>query len=59
MLSDAECCDIVDGMDAATRYAYTELKARTEGAATYKAAAANIQATLAKHRDRREGRAGT
>jgi len=52
-LSDEECCEIVDAMDEAMKYIYTELKNRTEGAARYKDAAMKIHQTVAKLRSRK------
>jgi len=45
-LSDEDCCEIVDAIDQAMKYVYTELKGQAEGAAQYKAAAAKIQNTI-------------
>jgi hypothetical protein len=58
-MSDEECCEIVDEMDEAMKYVYTELKGRTEAAARYKDAAKKIQDTLAKARARKEGGVST
>ncbi len=58
-LSDEECCDIVDAMDEAMKYVYTELKGRTEGAARYKEAATKIHQTVAKLSAQKQGQAGT
>jgi hypothetical protein len=57
--SDEECCEIVDAMDEAMKYVFTELKGRTESAAHYKQAATNIQKALAERRARKQGQAGT
>jgi hypothetical protein len=54
-LSDEECCDIVDAMDEAMKYVYTELKSHTEGAVRYKEAVTKIQQKL---RARKEGGPG-
>jgi len=54
-LSDEDCCEIVDGIDNAMKYVYTELKSRTQAAADYRDAAATIQQKLAELRSRKEG----
>jgi len=54
-MSDEECSAIVDAMDTAMKYVYTELKGHAEGAAQYKAAATTIQQTLAAVRAKKSG----
>ena len=57
-LSDQECCEIVDAMDEAMKYVYTELKSHTAGTAHYKEAAERIHKMVAELRARRTPRSG-
>lgn len=52
-LNDDECCDIVDAMDQALKFIYTQLKTHAEDAKAYEAAVKSINATVAKLKGRR------
>jgi hypothetical protein len=49
-LTDEECCDLVDSMDDALQYVYTELKPQADSAVRYRDAAIKIHKTVEKYR---------